>query len=100
MDQTILKSKCKHCKTSIERNVKTYEPELFSAKGSKSILSQFWCPKCGEVNAIRYEFYRDKQKNICARVIKTLEPVPFHVPKNVSRNITVRPKAGKGKRRG
>jgi hypothetical protein len=38
-------------------------------------MAQFWCPLCKSIIAIRYEFYRNRQKEICARIKSRVEPV-------------------------
>ena len=67
MTLTPLEVSCDHCRKKHTRQVKTFEPESFSPNGTKSIFSQWWCPRCGTVNAVRYEFYR-KDLEILARV--------------------------------
>jgi uncharacterized C2H2 Zn-finger protein len=74
MEITPLEVKCIQCKKSHTRQVKVFEPEIFSKQGTGSILSQWWCPRCGTVNAIRYEFYRQDEK-ILARVKGRVEPI-------------------------
>ena len=73
---TPLDASCCHCETKHTRNVKVIDPKTFSWNGTQSVLSQFWCPKCDEVNAVRYEFYRDrKDKSIKARVKRHVNPI-------------------------
>ena len=80
METTPVTFQCRKCSHKIQKNVKTYPPEIFSKTGTGSVLSQFWCPKCGEVSAIRYFFVRDKDGNISAQVKGWVEPMGIQLP--------------------
>lgn len=86
---------CDRCHALNEREVQEYKPEDFSKEGTKSVLSQYWCCKCGEVQVIRYEFYRDNQKKIRARLKCQIEASSSLVSKQPTGGITARAKASK-----
>jgi len=99
MKTRTLEIKCESCNTPNSRTVKLYDPEVFSKNGTQSVLSQFWCIKCGTVQALRYEFYRDKNKEIQTRVKCQVDSKSIASPKEAPTGLTVRPKAGKFKNR-
>ena len=67
--------RCKACKKVHTREVSVIEPEKFSPKGTKSVMSQFWCPYCKYPNAIRYAFSRAKDKTIKVRIKTRVDPI-------------------------
>lgn len=80
------------CQHPNKRVIKIYDPDDFSPDGSKSVLSQYWCEKCQQIQMIRYEFYRENEE-IKARLKNRLEPNPLTVAKRDSTGITVRPRS-------
>lgn len=90
---TKLEVKCKACKKPFVREVKTYQPEDFSPDGTKSIMSQYWCPHCKEPQAARYEFYRNKQGEVCARVKKYINAEEIFNKRQARQHFTsIKPK--------
>jgi len=86
---------CDKCQHVNNRQVVEIEPEKFSANGSKSLLSQYWCSECEGVQVVRYEFYRDKNREIKVRLKCRIEETSTLVPKVPSTGITVRARASK-----
>lgn len=77
-----------------KRVVKIYHPDEFSPKGPKSVLSQYWCEKCGSVQMIRYEFYEENGE-VKARLKHRLEPDKLSMAKKDPVGITVRPRSSR-----
>lgn len=89
-----IKLACEDCKTEHLKLIKAVKPEDFINPKNATVLTQFWCSKCGKPQAFRLKFTRMKDDTIKMEVTKRIDAKSLLVPNSdkPDRAISARPK--------
>jgi hypothetical protein len=86
---------CVSCNNTLRKSVQPIAPELFAADKEPTMISSFWCPRCGEPLVIKLRFFRNELGEVNVRVEEKMLPTAAFVPNPGVQGITVRCKASK-----